>query len=94
MSKVFNWGIIGLGKIAHKFADDLLLVPNARLYVVVSSSSKRAVEFAKRYKVPHALGDYNEIVKIPDLDAVYIASTHPMHCAHTLLCLNLVMLAR
>jgi len=28
MAKVINWGIIGLGHIAHKFAEDLRLVPN------------------------------------------------------------------
>lgn len=88
MAKVFNWGIIGLGKIAHRFADDLLLIPNARLHAVVSSSTDRAREFAKKYKVPHAYGNYNDIKNVPNLDAVYIASAHTSHCAHTLLCLR------
>ncbi|MFK7807433.1 MAG: Gfo/Idh/MocA family protein [Saprospiraceae bacterium] len=88
MAKVFNWGIIGLGKIAHRFADDLLLTPGARLHGVVSSSTDRAREFANKYKVPHAYGNYGEIVNIPNLDAVYIASSHTSHCAHTLLCLK------
>jgi predicted dehydrogenase len=88
MAKVFNWGIIGLGKIAHRFADDLLLIPNARLHAVASSSTDRAREFAQKYKVPFAYGNYNDITKVPDLGAVYIASAHTSHCAHTLLCLK------
>ena len=32
MNKTFRWGIIGLGRIAHKFATGLQLVPNAQLY--------------------------------------------------------------
>jgi predicted dehydrogenase len=88
MAKVFNWGIIGLGKIAHRFADDLLLIPNARLHAVASSSTDRAREFAQKYKVPYAYGNYNDITKVPGLDAIYIASAHTSHCAHTLLCLK------
>jgi len=88
MAKVFNWGIIGLGKMAHRFADDLLLVPNARLHAVVSSSTDRARAFSNKYKVPYAYGNYGDIVLVPDLDAVYIASSNSYHCAHTLLCLK------
>ncbi len=86
--KIFNWGIIGLGKVAHQFADDLLLVPGARLYAVASSSLDRARAFAERYKVPHALGSYSDMVVLSELDAVYVASIHPQHCTHSLLCLK------
>jgi len=34
MSKTINWGIIGLGNIANKFATDLLTVKGANLYGV------------------------------------------------------------
>ncbi|HHS96223.1 MAG TPA: Gfo/Idh/MocA family oxidoreductase [Phaeodactylibacter sp.] len=85
---MFNWGILGLGEMAHRFADDLLLMPDARLYAVVSSSTARARDFAKKYKVPYAFGNYNDIAHIPDLGAVYIASPHTAHCAHTLYCLR------
>jgi predicted dehydrogenase len=34
MDKTINWGILGLGGIAEKFAQSLVSVPNAKLYAV------------------------------------------------------------
>ncbi len=86
--KTYNWGIIGPGRIAHKFADDLKLLPNARLHAVASTSLERATEFAAEYGAPHAFGSYAEIVNCPDLDVVYIATPHVLHCENALLCLE------
>ena len=88
MSKTFNWGIIGLGKIAAKFAEDLKLVNGARLHAVASRSEDRSREFAGRFGVPNYYGSYEGIVTCPDLDAVYIATPHASHAENTLLCLR------
>jgi len=83
-----NWGIIGLGRIAHKFAQDLALLSNARLHAVASRSQERAEAFAKEYDAPHAFGSYEAIVDCPELDVVYVATPHVTHCENTLLCLR------
>lgn len=88
MKKKFNWGIIGLGHIAHKFAEDLRSLPDARLTAVASRDLERAEDFAKVYDVPNAYGTYKEIIGCPNLDAVYIATTHPSHFANTMMCLE------
>ncbi|NUO00306.1 MAG: Gfo/Idh/MocA family oxidoreductase [Saprospiraceae bacterium] len=88
MAKTTNWGIIGLGKIAHKFAQDLTKVKNAHLLAVASSSSGRAQEFANAYGAPHAYGSYEGILDCPDLDVVYVATPHNLHHSNTLLCLQ------
>lgn len=88
MTKTINWGIIGLGKIAHKFAQDLAQVKDARLLAVASTSSGRAQDFATTYGAPHAYGSYEGILECPDLDVVYIATPHNLHYSSTLLCLN------
>ncbi|MBL7827944.1 MAG: Gfo/Idh/MocA family oxidoreductase [Saprospiraceae bacterium] len=86
--KTFNWGIIGMGRIARKFADDLKLLPNARLHAVASTSQERADAFATEYGASHAYGKYEDIIHCPDLDVVYVATPHVLHCENTLLCLN------
>lgn len=86
--KVFNWGIIGPGKIAHKFAQDLQKLPNARLHAVASRSLDRAQAFGETYGASHYFGAYQEIVNCPDLDVVYIATPHTGHFENTLLCLR------
>ena len=50
MNSEINWGIIGLGKIAHKFAQSLKQVPDARLHAVASTDAQRASDFVKLVK--------------------------------------------
>ena len=86
--RTYNWAILGLGNIAHKFAKDLALVPGARLHAVASRSLAKARAFATDFGVPHAVGCYEDLLAVPGLDVVYIATPHSEHCAHTLLCLR------
>lgn len=88
MKKTINWGIIAPGRIAHKFAHDLLLVENARLHAVASRSIERASDFARQYGATHVYGSYEGILTCPDLDVVYVASPHTGHVEHAILCLN------
>ncbi|PHN06410.1 Gfo/Idh/MocA family protein [Flavilitoribacter nigricans] len=88
MSETFNWGIIGAGRIARKFASDLKTIKNARLSAVASRDQGRAQTFADEYSAPYAYGTYEEILDCPELDAVYIATRHPGHAAASILCLD------
>ena len=88
MTKKYNWGVIGPGRIAHKFAEDLDLLPQAHLHAVASRSEERAREFALQYGATHYYGSYDEIAHCPDLDVVYIATPHTGHCEATLMCLE------
>ncbi|MDO5577292.1 MAG: Gfo/Idh/MocA family oxidoreductase, partial [Fibrobacter sp.] len=86
--KQYNWGIIGPGKIARSFASDLLLLPNAKLCAVASSSVSRAETFAKEFGAEKVYDSYSKLVSDPDIDIVYIATIHPGHFKNTLLCLE------
>jgi predicted dehydrogenase len=88
MAATFNWGIIGAGKIARKFAKDLATIPNARLWAIASRSAERAQTFAKEWDVPHAFDTHEEIVHCPDLHAIYIATPHHQHAEKTIHCLQ------
>lgn len=87
-NKIINWGIIGLGNIAHKFAQDLVTIPNAKLYAVASRSQNKADEFAEQYKAVRAYDSYEALAKDQDIDAVYIATPHALHMDNTMLCLE------
>lgn len=86
--KTINWGIVGLGNIAHKFAKDLLTINDAKLYAVASRSQKKADEFASEYQAIKAYDSYDALAKDPNIDAVYIATPHTFHKENTLLCLE------
>ncbi|MFT5668176.1 MAG: putative dehydrogenase [Vicingaceae bacterium] len=49
MHKKINWGIIGLGKIANKFAADLQLSDNSTLYAVASRNPEKATIFSEQH---------------------------------------------
>jgi predicted dehydrogenase len=85
--KPIRWGIIGMGKIAEKFATDLLTVPNSQLVAVASTSLERATTFAQTYSASHAFGSHEEIFQA-DLDVIYVATAHTSHYEKTLLCLR------
>jgi len=88
MSSPFNWGILGLGKIARKFAQDLQTIPDARLAAVGSRSEERARAFATEFDAAHVAGNYADLFSGPPLDAVYIATPHVSHLELTELCLE------
>jgi len=87
-SQIINWGIIGAGKIAAKFATDLNTVPNSKLYAIASRNIEKAKVFAQKFNVDLVYGSYKELALDPNIDAIYIATPHSFHKAHTILCLN------
>ena len=86
--KSIKWGIIGLGKIAHKFATDLATVPHCELYAVASRTQEKADEFAQKYNAKKAYDSYGKLVSDKSVTAIYIATPHSLHFDNTLLCLR------
>jgi predicted dehydrogenase len=79
--QVIRWGILGLGKIANKFASDLLLVEHTKLTAVASTNLDRAKSFALCYGSDKFYGSYNELFEDTSVDIIYIASLHPQHAS-------------
>ena len=88
MDKKIKWGILGAGSIAHKFAVGFGGVEDGELYAVGSRSIEKANEFADKYGIPKRYGSYEDLVADPEVDAIYVATPHPFHKPHTILCLN------
>ena len=80
-----RWGILATGKIAHTFARDLALVPDAELVAVGSRRAESAAAFAAEHGgTPY--GSYEELVADPAVDVVYVATPHALHLEHARLC--------
>lgn len=85
---MINWGILGCGSIANKFAHDLNMLEGCQLYGVGSRSIDKAISFAKVNNAQKAYGSYEELVQDENIDVVYVATPHPYHKDNTILCLN------
>lgn len=83
-----RWGIIGLGKIANKFATDLATLENTELVAVASRNQENAHTFAQKFHVKKAYNSYAALAQDPKVDAVYIATPHSFHKEHSILCLQ------
>ncbi len=88
MKRTIRWGIIGLGKIANKFAQDILLSEQAVLQAVASRNLNKAQSFAQQYHATTYYDSYEALAADPEIDVVYIATPHPFHFDHTMLCLR------
>lgn len=86
--ETIRWGILGCGKIARKFASDLVYVKDAELMAVGSRELSTAQTFANEFQVAHVHGSYQALVSDPEVDVIYVATPHAMHLEHTLLCLH------
>ena len=83
----FRWGILGTGGIAQAFAADLAFLDGHSVAAVGSRTIKSANSFAQKFSGCTAYGSYEELVAA-DVDAIYVASPHPMHEAHAMLALK------
>jgi predicted dehydrogenase/aryl-alcohol dehydrogenase-like predicted oxidoreductase len=71
-----RWGIISTGRIAHVFADQLPSSATGLLVAVASRDLARAQAFGSGVR---AHGSYEALLADDDVDAVYIATPHPLH---------------
>lgn len=88
--ETFKWGVIGPGSIAKDFANDLKLATSANhvIEAVLSKDMAEAHHFAEKEHALQYFDDLNEFVKNAHVDAVYIATPHPLHCEEAVACLQ------
>jgi len=88
IKRKINWGIIGLGKMANKFAHDLLLSERAVLHSVASRDIEKAKSFSLKFNSINYYDSYDELANNPEIDIVYIATPHSFHFENTMMCLK------
>lgn len=78
-SKKIRWGVIGAGRIAHTFCQDMAFSEHGQLSAIAARALQSAQEFAEVYAVEKAYGGYQHLYADPDIDAIYIATPHNFH---------------
>ena len=74
-----GWGIMGLGSIASTFVESLVGHTRQRIVAVGSRSLDKALNFAKHLDGCDGVGSYEDLVKHPTVDIVYVSTPHPFH---------------
>lgn len=83
-----KFGIIGAGNIAHKFCEAAKLVAGASVIAVASRTQGKAQAFAKEQGLGLSYDNYEDLLANPDIDAVYIATTHNFHYENAMQCID------
>jgi len=78
-SNKLRWGILGTGNIASRFASQLPSSETGELAAVGSRSTTSADEFGDKYGIPNRHASYQALLDDDTVDAVYIATPHPLH---------------
>ena len=83
-----RWGVLGAGGIAATVSADIAATPGNELAAVGARDRKRAKAFAEQHGVARSYGSYDELVGDPDVDVIYVATTHAQHRDNALLALR------
>ncbi|WP_130014890.1 Gfo/Idh/MocA family protein [Serinicoccus sediminis] len=82
-----RWGLLAAGGIAHALAEAIAAVDGGEVVAVAARDGGRARSFAEEYGIPRSYGGYEELMQDPEVDVVYISSTHPFHRDQALACI-------
>lgn len=87
MAGSVRWGILATGWIADLFVKDLQQHGHT-VSAVGSRSQAGADRFAAQFGIATAHGSYEALCADPNVDAIYVATPHPMHAENARLALD------
>jgi len=88
MGADFKWGIIGPGRIAHKFAQAVYKVRGASIHAIASKSAREPDKLKQDFEAEKCYNSYEALATDKEVDAIYIATPHRFHYENALTCLE------
>ena len=78
---MINWGIIGLGRMANRFASAIGEVKNAKLLGIASQNIDRLKNFGDKHSIENNLrfNTYDEILNCNEINSIYISTLNNTH---------------
>ena len=76
-----NWGILGLGDIAHTFSKGFEETSNAKLLAVASRDPEKLNKFKDKFNLENKFlfNDYEDLINCKEVDIIYIALPNFLH---------------
>jgi predicted dehydrogenase len=79
-----RWGLLGCGDIAAKrVAAALRETPGSLLAAVARARAELAADFARQHGARRWYADWRDVIRDPEIDAVYVATPVRLHVEHT-----------
>ena len=81
-------GVLGAGNISHMVAPAMVAFKEIECYAVASRDLGKARAFAEKFGFQKVYGSYEEMLRDPQVELVYIGTPHSHHFAHMMLCIE------
>ncbi len=83
--RTIRYGIIGFGRFAErKIAPAIRRAKNSEVVALQKRSPEEARRKADECSIPLSFGSVDELLRVPDIDAVFIVSANAAHCPETI----------
>lgn len=84
---MIHFGILGAGKIAHRFMQGIELCEDAVVDIVYTRKKAKGLAFIEEFNISQAVDDVDELLR-SEIDAIYVATPHFCHAADIMKCLQ------
>ena len=81
-------GVLGAGNISRMVAPTLVAMPYIECYAVSSRDLSKAQAFADAFGFEKVYGSYEEMLRDPAVELVYVATPHSHHYEHMIQCID------
>lgn len=80
-----RWGILGCGDVCErKSGPPMYLTEHSQLVAVMRRNAAKAADFARRHGAARHYSAAEELLADPEVDIVYVATPHALHCEQTI----------
>ena len=84
-----RWGIIGCGDVTEvKSGPAFSKVPNSKLVAVMRRNAEKAKDYAQRHGVPKWYDKADDLIRDPEVNAIYVATPPLQHEEYTIAALR------
>ncbi|HZL46245.1 MAG TPA: Gfo/Idh/MocA family oxidoreductase [Opitutaceae bacterium] len=84
-TRKIRWGVLGYARIAREaLAPAIQRAANSHLHAVASRDPAKLVDARQRFGVSRTYSSYDELLRDPEVDAVYLPLPNALHCAWTI----------
>ena len=88
MEKILRFASVGTSTVMDTMQEAMRQTPRVACELVYSRSEARAREYADKVGVKRICGDFQAMLAMPEIDALYIASPNSLHAAQTIAALE------
>ena len=83
---MLNWGVMSAGGIAYVFCNAMRFTDSGQIQAVASRTQSRMDRLVNDFGIPRQYTDYQGLLDDEEIDAIYIATIHPLHAEWAIKC--------